>query len=364
MPFVLCLALLASATAAPTTKGRRANERPKVRLVVTGETNVARTTRGARASNRVAQMAASNPRGGNVKMTIRAAHNTLTVVEFEDNSTARAFQDQAERSGLRVEEDQRRFLATSSASATRTQPLAEETPWGIERVYNGAVPNASFFPSAVTHPLCIIDSGYLLTHPDLPSDATAADPSQAGPAGTMYFGDDICNHGTHALSAALSAAIILCLGGGGPSSTDAFQTFFDDGILSIAAAGNGGSSSYIYPASYPSVMSGAATDISDAKASFSQFNDEVDIAAPGVDVVSTVGPPSDTGVGPPGYDSYDGTSMATPHVPGLAMVLWNKYPSYTNAEVRTALEGGAKDLGEPWPNWLSQIGRASCRERV
>ena len=74
-------------------------------------------------------------------------------------------------------------------------------------MFNGAVPNASFFPSAVTHPLCIIDSGYLLAHPDLPSDATAADPSQADPNGAMYFGDDICNHGTHALSAALSPAI-------------------------------------------------------------------------------------------------------------------------------------------------------------
>ena len=200
MPFVLFLALLASATAAPTTKGRRANEQPKVRLVVTGETNVARTTRGARASNRVAQMAAW---GGNVTMTIRAAHNTFTVVEVADPNEARLFKEQAERSGLRVEEDQRRYPGPI-ISATRTQPLAEETPWGIERVYNGAVPNASFFPSAATHPLCIIDSGYLLTHPDLPSDATAADPSQANPAGTMYFGGDLCDHGTHVLI--LSAA--------------------------------------------------------------------------------------------------------------------------------------------------------------
>ena len=106
MPFVLFLALLASATAAPTTKGRRANEQPKVRLVVTGETNVARTTRGARASNRVAQMAAW---GGNVTMTIRAAHNTFTVVEVADPNEARLFKEQAERSGLRVEEDQRRY---------------------------------------------------------------------------------------------------------------------------------------------------------------------------------------------------------------------------------------------------------------
>ena len=211
----LFLALLASAAAAPATKGRpRATEPPsppanppKIRYVVTEEkqTNVATTKGGARAPSKVAQMA--DVVGGEVKKTIEAALKTLTVVEFEDNSTARAFQDQAERSGLRVEEDQQRFLATSSASASRKRQLAEGTPWGIERVYNEAVPTASFFPSAVTHPLCIIDSGYLLAHPDLPSDATAADPSQADQAGTRYFGGDICNHGTHALSAALSAAI-------------------------------------------------------------------------------------------------------------------------------------------------------------
>ena len=79
----------------------------------------------------------------------------------------------------------------------------------------------------------------------------------------------------------------MSLGGPGRSDfeRDAFQTFFDDGILIVASAGNGGSSSYSYPASYPSIMSVAATDSSDAKASFSQFNDEVDIAA----LVSTVG---------------------------------------------------------------------------
>ena len=83
----------------------------------------------------------------------------------------------------------------------------------------------------------------------------------------------------------------VSLGGGIASDfeRDAFQTFFDDGILSIAAAGNYGDDSYWYPASYFSVMSVAATDSSDTKASFSQFNNMIDIAAPGVDIVSTVG---------------------------------------------------------------------------
>ena len=83
----------------------------------------------------------------------------------------------------------------------------------------------------------------------------------------------------------------MSLGDGGPSSTerDAFQTFFEEGILSVAAAGNGGDSSYLYPASYSSVMSVAATDINNVRASFSQYNDAIDIAAPGVGIKSTVG---------------------------------------------------------------------------
>merc|ERR1719197_2130187 len=99
----------------------------------------------------------------------------------------------------------------------------------------------------------------------------------------------------------------MSLGGGGASDFERnyFQDLFDNqGVLTIAAAGNGGSPSYLYPASYPSIMSVAATDSSDAKASFSQYNDEVDIAAPGVSVLSTVGGG--------GYSYYSGTSMATP----------------------------------------------------
>jgi len=45
------------------------------------------------------------------------------------------------------------------------------------------------------------------------------------------------------------------------------------------------------------------------------------------------------------YDNYDGTSMATPHVSGAALVLWNKFPDKTNVEIRDALNAGAIDLG-------------------
>jgi subtilisin family serine protease len=102
------------------------------------------------------------------------------------------------------------------------------------------------------------------------------------------------------------------------------------GCLVVAAAGNGGSSSPVYPAFYTNCIAVAATDSTDFLASFSQFGSWVDIAAPGVAVLSTI--PNNR------YASYDGTSMACPHVAGAAAVLWSHNPSLTNAQVRSALE--------------------------
>ena len=68
-----------------------------------------------------------------------------------------------------------------------------------------------------------------------------------------------------------------------------FNTFYtDNDVLIIAAAGNGGDTSYFYPASFSTVMSVAAVDSNKEHANFSQRNNQVDISAPGVNILSTM----------------------------------------------------------------------------
>jgi hypothetical protein len=237
-----------------------------------------------------------------------------------------------------------------------------------------------------THKICIVDSGYYKAHEDLPDTASTADTVLNDPTDFT----DGCAHGSHVAGTILATAnndkgvigvfpdatpvyfvkvfgdscgysyqssvlnanekcvaagakvINMSLGGGGFSSSTntGYTNLVNDGALIIAAAGNGGNSAYSYPASYPAVMSVAATDVNNNKASFSQFNDQVDIAAPGVGVQSTTTSSTSS------YSFYSGTSMATPHVAGVALLLWNKYPQCTNLEIREALEKSAIDYGD------------------
>ncbi len=122
-------------------------------------------------------------------------------------------------------------------------------------------------------------------------------------------------------------------GGGGYSQAmyDVIKDAKDQGILFVAAAGNNGTSndsSPSYPASYAldNIVSVAASDNRDRLASFSNFGKSVHVAAPGVKIYST------TKDGTYGYMS--GTSMAAPHVSGIAALLLSANPSLSYSQIK------------------------------
>ncbi len=395
----------------------------------------------------------------------------------------------------RIEPDPERYL------------MSETIPYGVPMVQADLVNEQS----AGNLKVCIIDSGFQSAHEDLQD--TRLSGVVIGDSGNAL--EDRCGHGSHVagIIAALkndvgvlgvlpgnhvrlhivkifgvrdcrltytsdlvdavrrcrnagSHVINMSLGGATPSGFEemAFDDAYEAGILPVAAAGNDGDGSYSYPASYNSVVSVAAINSKGNIASFSQRNDEVEFAAPGVDVLSTVpyvetntvtnegkvyrgnwlenaarsqgvtgnlvngglcknasaswkekvvlckrgeilfrtkvnnvqaargvaaviynnipGNFSGTlGEGAPviipaislskiqgeflldnglrqeakvasqrkqpasGYERSSGTSMATPHVAGVAALIWSYNPQWTNAQIRQGLQATAKDLG-------------------
>ena len=213
--------------------------------------------------------------------------------------------------------------------------LAQTTPWGITATQ---VDQVSFDESSDIM-VCVVDSGYEMGHEDLPSSGVTGSPDP----GTGNWYKDGSHHGTHvagtiaalgngdgvvgvipggnlslhivkvfgdtggwSYSSNLIAAVEKCeakgvelgartvvnmsLGGSFKSRTEdrAFANLDKRGVLSIAAAGNDGNTRKSYPASYASVVSVAAVDSALNIADFSQQNDQVQLAAPGAAVRSTV----------------------------------------------------------------------------
>lgn len=126
-------------------------------------------------------------------------------------------------------------------------------------------------------------------------------------------------------------------GGGGFSQalSDAITRADRAGHLFVAAAGNSGvntDNTRHYPSGYtnPNVVSVAATDRFDRLASFSNFGTStVDVAAPGVSILSTL--PNG------GYGSYSGTSMAAPHVTGVAALLKSQNAGLDDADLKSKI---------------------------
>ena len=241
------------------------------------------------------------------------------------------------------------------------------------------------FPATGGVRIGVVDTGIDRTHPDLSGQTVACAQSLDMPIEVGQCDDDN-GHGTHVAGTiaakanngigiagvAFNADLVVCKAlddsgsgsiadvancigwarsqgvkvislslEGGDSATvhDAVANAWDggNGALVVAAAGNEGDATLDFPAAYPEVVSVAATDDRDARADFSNANSDVEVAAPGVDILSTV--PGG------GYNTMSGTSMATPHASGVAGVLGQLFPFDTAAALRFRLDAAVKDLG-------------------
>jgi thermitase len=137
---------------------------------------------------------------------------------------------------------------------------------------------------------------------------------------------------------------------------EAVKYAFDHGVLVVAAAGNDASSVKQYPAGYDEVVAVSATSMQDSLASFSNHGDWIDVAAPGVNIYSTINNNS--------YAYMSGTSMASPHVAGVAALIWSRFPNMTRDHVWAQLQYTADDLGTPGFDVYYGFGRVNARRGV
>lgn len=284
-----------------------------------------------------------------------------------------------------------------------------DNAWGVKQIGAGPVHSGGNKGAGVR--VAVIDTGVDYNHPDLQgryaggwdfvnNDSDPMDDNGHGThvAGTIAASDDGAGIVGVAPEAELYALKVLDANGSGSFSdviralewatdngiavtnnsygsdsppTDtvdnvtaqaAFDNSYNSGMLHVAAAGNSGFFTGFlppgdvvgYPARFDSVIAVAATDGGDTVAWFSSTGPAVELAAPGVNINSTL--PGN------GYGLNTGTSMASPHVAGTAALVITSGITDANGdglindEVRQRLDGTAHDLGDTGRDWLYGYG--------
>lgn len=239
--------------------------------------------------------------------------------------------------------------------------------------------------------IAVVDTGVSLTHPDLSSKLVSGATFVEGTTSA----DDDYGHGTHVAGIAAAATnnatgmagvswgarimpvkvldasgwgntsdiasgiiyavdhgakvVNLSLGGSSASQTmlGAVNYALGKNVVVVAAMGNYALSGnpIMYPAAYPGVIAVGSTNNSDIRSPSSQFNTYTSVSAPGVGVYSTVPSSSMPISDASGYKYLNGTSMATPHVSGLAALILTVHPDYSWPLVKTIIEQSADDQG-------------------
>jgi subtilisin family serine protease len=320
---------------------------------------------GSPAAGRVSAGAAELAKryGGTVKGTytsaVRGFHATMTSAQARRLAANPAVQS--------VEQD-----AVVTADGVQASPT-----WGLDRIDQAKLPlsNTYTYRSAAAVTVYVLDTGILVGHQDF-----------GGRAGNGYDfidNDNVANdcngHGTHVAGtvggakygvakdvklvavrvlgcnasgsysgiikgvdwvtkyAAKPAVANMSLGGSTSSTLDAaVKRSIAAGVTFAVAAGNDNRDACGQsPARTPEAITVAATGETDARASFSNYGSCVDIFAPGVRVVS------DSSKSGTGYATMSGTSMAAPHVAGVAALVLGANPGYTPKQVRDAMVANA-----------------------
>jgi subtilisin len=314
----------------------------------------------------------------------RHVHRTLDFGKY-GSAVAGRFSEQALR-GLSRRPDVDYIEADGKMYAISIDRGSAElnSSWGVDRI-DAEKTHASGFTGTGAK-IAILDTGIDYTHSDLgnyaggydfvnedsdPADdhghgthcagiaaATRGDGGVVGVApGASLYGVKVLDSEGSGYYSDIAAGLDWCvtngvhvasmsLGGGRGSTTLelACNSAADSGVFVVAAAGNDGRNRVSYPAKYPSVVAVSATDDADGLAWFSNTGDEIELAAPGVAITSTVRGG--------GYESWSGTSMACPHVAGVAALVMVGEASGGNA--RSRLQQTAEDLGSP--GWDKKFG--------
>ncbi len=160
---------------------------------------------------------------------------------------------------------------------------------------------------------------------------------------------DFRGNGTSSLTAAAirhatdsgADIISMSLGATEPSRIieEACRYAWDRGCILVAASGNGGTNRVYYPAAYDTVIAVGSVGRTGLWSSFSNYGSNLELVAPGEAILSTA--PGST------YTLKSGTSMACPHISGVAALLFSRYPGMSNLDVRRRLTETADDLGAP-----------------
>lgn len=253
--------------------------------------------------------------------------------------------------------------------------------WGLQKIEAPGAWDTTHGSGNVD--IAIVDTGINNTHPDLSSKIVASVNCTASASCPNVSTSDPYGHGTHVAGIASAVnnnskggagiswdgrlmsvkvlsdngsgyyswvangiywatdngaeVINLSLGGTSSSRTlrNAINYAWNNGVLVVAAAGNYGWSFRTYPAYYSNTIAVAATDEDDDIASFSNYGSWVDVAAPGVSILSAY---------EDGYEEMSGTSMSAPFVTGLAALIFGQNPGWDNHTVRNQIESTADEI--------------------